>query len=402
MNDCGNIFTLTDDLRGSGAFGGVYKATDENNKEYAIKCCEIEQTGLPNLLEASIMSSYIHPYLNNAIKIFNTDKNIHYVQDLAICDLYNYTNKQKKLPTLDTLRYWCFCISQAVACLHNEQIIHADIKGHNILLYKDNLVKLTDFTLSRKKPTPTYKFKHNVCTSTHRPLECFLGEKWDYSLDIWSLGCTFFEIAYGKLLFPYQGGLETRRKSSDPKFKSRVRQRSINSILYWASNGPLKQKLPIQPFDINFLHPSIPSRFHTDQFASFNNLLTSMLIIDPSKRASISDVLSHEFFSVFPPSTSYSTIDYPVSKISFQEYARVSTHFKFYTSNSLVINLASKLYSKCSPSIDLSERIKSATCVFIASKLILYNPIDILDYPKPIILQAELAICYDLNFRLHF
>src|SRR3990170_4790455 len=76
LDDVGNEFVISETLLGHGSYGNVFLATDKNFNEYAAKLCLIEDgTGIPNILETSIMSSIVHPALNKAICIcVNPDK----------------------------------------------------------------------------------------------------------------------------------------------------------------------------------------------------------------------------------------------------------------------------------------------------------------------------------------
>src|SRR5207237_1380682 len=143
----------------------VFLARDTKFREFAAKCCEIDsETGIPNILETSIMASMIHPYLNHSLSIETRENKLYIIQELAITDLANYTRIDRKnyRPSIDELRNWCYYLAQALSTLHVQEIIHADIKASNILLYKNKVVRLSDYTLSTKKRTKDEKFKHSV------------------------------------------------------------------------------------------------------------------------------------------------------------------------------------------------------------------------------------------------
>jgi len=404
-NNIGYKFTITDKLLGHGSYGDVFLAFDENNSKYAVKCCDIEKNGIPNILESSIMSSIVHPYINRAHRIEASEKKLYIIQDLAKTDLAHYTRRDKTdyKPNIKELRKWCFSLVCALDVLHKNDIVHADIKASNILLYDDGLIKLTDFTLASKKWNVNSKFNHNVCTCTHRPLECLLRKTWDKPLDIWSLGCTFYEIAYGELLFPYQGALEKNINNDDKLYKTRLRKRAINCIIDWSSRGPNPptsyEDIGIKQFEIDYIQFNLCKEFYNSDNKLFNDLLCKMLIVEPSKRISCKEILQHPFFNNLT-TPKYLTIKRPLNKISVTEQARVCRYIERYSNNDYVQSLALSLYCKCKELNNVSEHIKSAVCTWIASKLIIGTPPSIALPPQEI-LAIERQICHNLNFHLH-
>jgi len=405
FTNIGYKFTISDTILGSGAYGTVFLATDENGRQLAVKCCPIDNTGIPNILETSIMGSIIHPNLNRALRIQASDTKLYIIQELALTDLSQHTRRDKRnhKPTLDELRKWCYSIAQGVSSLHSTNIIHADIKASNVLLYSDGSVRLTDYTLATKKWVPNENFIHNVCTCTHRPLECLLRQEWNESLDIWSLGCTFYEIAYGELLFPYQGNINTSQKNQDKnkekEAKIRLKQRSINAIIDWGMKGPRSQKIETVGYNVDYASWVLCDDSQQAEMAIFNDLIYSMLMIDPKKRPSIQQVIKHEFFQGIKTPL-YLSITRPLNKLSVSEQARVTRYIQRYTDNENIQNLALNIYCKCNDLEEINEHIRAATACWIACKLIAGRPPDI-PIPPNRILSAEREICHNIGFRLH-
>lgn len=217
----GSNFSIMEQELGMGAYGKVSVATMDNIKKIAIKVCTNEHNkkyGIPFLNEPIIMKSIIHPYINPALNIFSKNNSLYIFQELARCDMRSYTRISQTKKTLThyssipELKKWCGQLISALSCFHKESLIHADIKAANVLLFYDDNVKLSDFTLCRKKWCEEQKFCHTTGTPTHRSLECWLNLPWEKDLDIWALGCTFFEMAYGCSLFPMQKETEDERK----------------------------------------------------------------------------------------------------------------------------------------------------------------------------------------------
>lgn len=92
---------------------------------------------------------------------------------------------------------------EGVKYIHSQNVMHRDIKGANLLIRNNGVVKLADFGLAREV-TPNYKmYTNRVVTLWYRAPELLLGHK-DYttSIDMWSVGCLFAELLANNPLFP--------------------------------------------------------------------------------------------------------------------------------------------------------------------------------------------------------
>ena len=80
--------------------------------------------------------------------------------------------------------------------------MHRDLKPQNILMGQDNQLKLADFGLARAFSIPLRPFTHEVVTIWYRAPELLLGAtEYSIAVDMWSVGCIFFEICKMKPLF---------------------------------------------------------------------------------------------------------------------------------------------------------------------------------------------------------
>lgn len=87
--------------------------------------------------------------------------------------------------------------------------MHRDIKPENILIDSKNTLKIADFGLSRNISFDNQVLTHPVVTLWYRAPELLLGqEKYTYSIDMWSIGCIFFELCTKKHLFPGRNEIE--------------------------------------------------------------------------------------------------------------------------------------------------------------------------------------------------
>ncbi len=384
----GKLFTVSEKIVGQGAYGCVYVGKDEYGQKIAIKTCPIKDDGIPNIFEASLMQSICHPYINSSIEVVASKDFLYIIQPLAVTDLYNYTNKLNYILSIAELKCIFFSLLQAVFILHTEGIIHCDIKASNVLLYEDGSVKLTDFTLSTIKMDHLYA--HTVCTATHRDLAIHLKTGWDEKIDLWSLGCTFYEMTYNQLLFKNQS-LNKEEEKANLKFKF------INSIIDWAVLT--QQKCDLKHYSVEYTPLTLASRIHDPECIPINTIINSLLMINVNQRPSLPSLLKDLFFEGMVP-IPYKVINVSQNEINVTEEARVIRYIQQCTNDKDAQKLALTIYSKID--LDLLEHPKAIGCTFVALK-ILFGTHASLYHLLPVdqLLSIERDICHDLHFRLY-
>ncbi len=289
---------------GEGSYGDIINCEakiNDKNVSGVVKRIHNWDRRLTPFLETSIMVGVSHPNINGAISIFFNEKNMYILQERASCDLRTLIGSINKQITPDKpyssfipheqRKKWCYDMASVIFSLHKINIIHADIKSSNVLVYDNNIIKLTDFGMSVKKIVPGEKFSHRVCTITHSAPEILQNIKWDESADIWSLGCLFHEIMYGGLPFPYQGFLKVDNTTTKDQKKTINKYRTLNCIESWAKLNNMSD-ITYTPRAVDF----IKATWSTTRIKEFDSLLISMLQFNPKNRINIDGVLSHPFF----------------------------------------------------------------------------------------------------------
>lgn len=188
---------------------------------------------------------------------------------------------------------------------HSRGVMHRDIKGSNLLVNNEGILKVADFGLAnftnsgKKQPLTS-----RVVTLWYRPPELLLGST-DYgpSVDLWSVGCVFAELLVGK-----------------PILKGRTEVEQLHKIFKLCGSPPdeywKKTRLPHatlfkpqQPYD------SCLRETFKDFSATSVNLLQNLLSIEPNKRGTASSALSLEYFKTKPYACDPSSLPvYPPSK----------------------------------------------------------------------------------------
>lgn len=384
-------------LLGHGSYGRVYECTLEGNETpMAAKVIPIKNYGQPDLLEASIMTIYDHPSLAKAHLIHAGESRMFIIQKKATLDMARLCRKQ--VPSELMLHSWCLGLVQAVACLHNERIIHCDIKGANVLHFPDNRIALTDFTLATLADRDTDFFKHMICTVTHRPPEVIAGQFWSFSVDIWSLGCTFYEMATGELLIPYQGKkVPSGLPSMDRKRK--INEKTLAAITLWSQRRGQKSALSAVVADRDVEQVSPSERFLSLP-ADFQSLVMWMLSYDPSERPTVFQILNHPYFGGVPMAP-YIINSTPVGTVSPAEVVQIERNAARYQLEANVVAKAKEIYSRCTHMREAGSLPLALACMWIASKLIRGVPIVDVELPLHQMVELERLICKHLNYRLH-
>ncbi|XP_059151252.1 uncharacterized protein LOC131937670 [Physella acuta] len=131
----------------------------------------------------------------------NIKENILFLEFIEMGTLTAFIERHKRLKE-DLTRQFAKQILEGVQYLHDNNILHLDIKGNNILMVDESNIKLTDFGLSTIVDNYDGVKSKRGTTRFMAPemMVCPKGNTFKYhtSLDIWSVGCTVVEMLTGK------------------------------------------------------------------------------------------------------------------------------------------------------------------------------------------------------------
>ncbi|KAL4873133.1 cytokinesis protein sepH [Aspergillus spectabilis] len=189
------------DCLGRGAFGSVYRALNWNTGEtVAVK--QIKLVDLPKselrviMLEIDLLKNLDHP---NIVKYHGFVKSVETLNIiLEYCEngsLHSIAKNFGRFP--ETLvGVYMSQVLHGLLYLHDQGVIHRDIKGANILTTKEGLVKLADFGVASR--TTGLSESSVVGTPYWMAPEVIELSGATTASDIWSLGCTVIELLEGK------------------------------------------------------------------------------------------------------------------------------------------------------------------------------------------------------------
>ena len=186
---------------GSGGFASVFLVlSTKYNIEFVAKVSDFKgKTGELDTTEINSLINLSHPHIIRTYEYF-TDSDYMYLI-LEYCEGGSLDDFVKKNGPIHPPRLYNICsqILEALKHCHDLKIAHRDIKPGNILIDKNERLKLADFGLSQiieKK-----KLVQNFSGSRpYMPPEVLNRQAYDpFAADVWALGVTFFQISTGEL-----------------------------------------------------------------------------------------------------------------------------------------------------------------------------------------------------------
>ncbi|MGO3751421.1 MAG: Stk1 family PASTA domain-containing Ser/Thr kinase [Peptoniphilaceae bacterium] len=207
----GNRYEILEKI-GTGGMGDVYKAHCRRlDRIVAIKTLKSEFNDDNNFIrkfkrESLAAASISHP---NIVSIYDVGteelglNKIHYIvmEYIDGNTLKDLINKEGKFTEKRALNY-TVQIAEALKVAHSKNIVHRDIKSQNIMITKDDRVKVTDFGIARVADNSTVTATNAIMGSVHYfSPEQARGTKVDNRSDIYSLGIVLYEMLTGKLPF---------------------------------------------------------------------------------------------------------------------------------------------------------------------------------------------------------
>lgn len=197
---------------GQGGMAKVYKAKcNVLNRFVAIKILKDEYIDDDTFSkkfkkESQAAASISHPNIVNVYDVgnFSTQKgNIPYIVMEYIDGetLKDIISRKGKLDS-ETTVFYSLQIAEAIKHAHSNNIIHRDIKPHNIMVDKNNRIKVTDFGIARAVTSSTVTIGADTLGSVHYiSPEQARGGYTDEKSDIYSLGIVMYEMVTGKQPF---------------------------------------------------------------------------------------------------------------------------------------------------------------------------------------------------------
>ncbi|CAD8165882.1 unnamed protein product [Paramecium pentaurelia] len=283
---------------GFGAFGEVYKAIDENTSEiFAIKRIfsgrsqQIDQSTIREIAALSSLKGQNH--IVPLQKVIFEKGCVYIVLPFYPYNLYEHIKQNDDINYKKVFKQ----LLLGVYNIHKLGFMHRDLKPLNILVDDNQNVYISDFGIARMNFGQCRNFNSNcekhsyeVITLHFRPPENLLGcDNYHVSVDVWSLGCVFYQVVMKEILFYGDSQIEML-------FKIFSKLGTPSAFI-----APSLCSLPL------FNEAAAFPRFYPTKYLYQEELLSRigyegadlidrMIQLEPSRRITISEALQHQYF----------------------------------------------------------------------------------------------------------
>ncbi|KAL2079705.1 hypothetical protein ACEWY4_025449 [Coilia grayii] len=247
---------------GKGNFAKVKLARHVlTGKEVAVKIIDKTQLNSSSLQklfrEVRIMKVLNHPNIVKLFEVIETEKTLYLVMEYASGgEVFDYLVAHGRMKEKEARAKFRQIVSAVQYC-HQKCIVHRDLKAENLLLDADMNIKIADFGFSNEF-TVGNKLDTFCGSPPYAAPELFQGKKYDGpEVDVWSLGVILYTLVSGSLPFDGQNLKELRERVLRGKYR-------------------------------------IPFYMSTD----CENLLKKFLILNPSKRGSLEQIMKDRWMNV--------------------------------------------------------------------------------------------------------
>jgi cyclin-dependent kinase 1 len=286
---------------GSGTYGQVFRypikdAKGEVLAEVAVKVASSDKAtdfyyGISESLvrEMTMMSGLRHPNVISLLDAFcwTNPKGVGemgLVLPLASDDLASML-RHDKVKTVKERKSIVMQLARAIAYLHSKDVLHGDIKPQNVLKYThggEDVYVLADLGIASTYRCYDVTNPFTAFTLWYRPVEVLLGGRYEPAGDVWALGCLTYEVLAGRPLFPGSDEMDQLyrvfRALGTP---DRDTWPGVVRLSEW------RESMPRWP---------TPKRPLAELDDESRRLVLSMVVMDPSRRPAVAEVLSDPWF----------------------------------------------------------------------------------------------------------
>ena len=282
--------------KGEGTFSEVLKVEHVHSGQcYAVKCMKSLYPSIKHVNELREIQALRrlnpHPNIVGMEEILYDPETgrLAIVLELMQMNVYELIRHRREPLEAALVCSLMYQLLTAICHMHDHGVFHRDIKPENVLLVNSNTLKVADLGSCRglfsQPPYTEY-----ISTRWYRAPECLLTNGYyDYKMDIWGIGCVFYELASLQPLFPGANELDQIEKihavmgTPSKHLLTAIQQRggaATPNIKFSERKGSGYRHL-------------LPKALVSDDMV---DLIDQMLIYNPDKRITARQALNHRYF----------------------------------------------------------------------------------------------------------
>lgn len=286
---------------GKGAHGEVFEGISHRTGEK----CAIKV--LKSAKEARVQREVqILEALRGGPNIIELREVVQHPDSRASCLVFEHVAKtphRELYPALSDreVRFYMYQLVEALAFCHSRGVMHRDLKPRNVVIdHAERKLRLIDFGLAEFHQ-PGQEYSVRVSSLYYKPPELLCGlRRYDYSLDVWSLGCMLAGLIFRKEPF-FQG------QDDQDQLVKIARVLGTSDLFAYLEKYKLKlddslhcglRKTPKKPW-LQFLTERNSHLVSEEAL----DLIKRMLVYDHADRITLEEALAHPYFDPVRKST---------------------------------------------------------------------------------------------------
>lgn len=205
--------------------------------------------------EIQIHKALHHKNIVGFHSFFDDPLNIYIVLELCKKRSMMELHKRRKVITDYECRYYMAQIISGVKYLHENRIIHRDLKLGNLFLNDDLHVKIGDFGLATRIEYDGERKKTLCGTPNYIAPEILLKKGHSYEVDIWSIGCVMYTLLVGTPPFETKSLKDTYSKirKCDYRMPNNLRKTAADMIIAMLQSDPMRRPDIVKLSNFDFL-----------------------------------------------------------------------------------------------------------------------------------------------------
>ena len=282
--------------KGEGTFSEVLKVEHvHTGHAYAVKCMKSLYPSIKHVNELREIQALRrlnpHPNIIGMEEILYDPETgrLAIVLELMQMNVYELIRHRREPLDAALVCSLMYQLLTAICHMHDHGVFHRDIKPENVLLVNSSTLKVADLGSCRglfsQPPYTEY-----ISTRWYRAPECLLTNGYyDYKMDIWGIGCVFYELASLQPLFPGANELDQIEKihavmgTPSKHLLTAIQQRG----------GAATPNIKFSERKGSGYRHMLPKTLVSDEMV---DLIDQMLIYNPDKRITARQALNHKYF----------------------------------------------------------------------------------------------------------